>query len=358
MQQEPEHAAPSIAGALGTTCATVTGGEVYCWGAGRFGQLGNGSTDNTSVPGIVPGLVDVVDLSARNGTMCARTSGREVFCWGENEFGEVGDGGDEDRMTPVRVGVTDIVQLDAGESHVCAVDGIGATWCWGANDRGQLGLPPDDEIRAPVRVEAAPLAESVHAGNLHTCIRTAEAAVHCWGGNDEGQLGDGTRRMRHEPGPPIALDAVAEVATGRKTTCARLEAGDVYCWGRNKSGEVGSTAVSGNVIEQPARVEGLEGVTVTALDHGGGFACARGDDGTLYCWGDSKRGQLERTGEDNPTAPVRSLTLVDRFDGGGHHLCGWSNRRLHCIGRNAVGQLGDGTTEDSSTAVAVVGLPR
>jgi alpha-tubulin suppressor-like RCC1 family protein len=38
------------AGINGHTCALTTAGKAYCWGAGSFGQLGNGGITNQLTP--------------------------------------------------------------------------------------------------------------------------------------------------------------------------------------------------------------------------------------------------------------------------------------------------------------------
>jgi alpha-tubulin suppressor-like RCC1 family protein len=35
-------------------CGLVKGGDVYCWGNNRYGQLGDGSTTTRITPGLVP----------------------------------------------------------------------------------------------------------------------------------------------------------------------------------------------------------------------------------------------------------------------------------------------------------------
>lgn len=48
-------ATPITAGGC-DTCALLTGGTIQCWGDNEFGELGNGTTTNSSVPVIVSGF--------------------------------------------------------------------------------------------------------------------------------------------------------------------------------------------------------------------------------------------------------------------------------------------------------------
>ena len=92
------------------SCALVESGHVWCWGWNQFGQLGDGTTENRSVPVQVTGLGRVTALALGEGHSCAlRTTGR-VFCWGENEAGQLGNGSTADSLSPVRVvGLTGVI---------------------------------------------------------------------------------------------------------------------------------------------------------------------------------------------------------------------------------------------------------
>ncbi len=77
------------------------------------------------------GVVPVVDEDAG--------SGDRVECWGANTFGQLGNGTREDSDEPVLIDLDDVVQVAAGGDHTCALQGDGQVWCWGRNDFGQLG---------------------------------------------------------------------------------------------------------------------------------------------------------------------------------------------------------------------------
>src|SRR5688572_14223623 len=92
----------------GHVCARRASGEVLCWGGNGSGHLGAGTTDSRVARVAVVGRGDAVEVSAGSfemggGHTCARKAAREVVCWGWNRFGQVGDGTTEDRWTPVRV---------------------------------------------------------------------------------------------------------------------------------------------------------------------------------------------------------------------------------------------------------------
>src|SRR5207245_9038449 len=62
----------AIAVGANHSCAVMSSGALQCWGYNQFGQLGNGSTTNATVPGSVSGLSSgVVAVSGGDWHSCA-----------------------------------------------------------------------------------------------------------------------------------------------------------------------------------------------------------------------------------------------------------------------------------------------
>jgi hypothetical protein len=90
------------------------------------------------------------------------------------------------------------------------------------------------------------------------------------------------------------------------------------------------------------------------------FSCAALTDGTAKCWGYNGHGELgDGTLNNRSTAvAVSGLSLVKKISLGSYHSCALlTNNTAKCWGYNAQGQLGDGTVTYRTSPVAVSDLP-
>ena len=83
------------------TCGIATDGLAYCWGGGNRGQLGNGrKLDLSTTPQAVVGSHRFEDVSAGGFLSCGTTTESEVYCWGWGQHGGLGNGDTADHSAP------------------------------------------------------------------------------------------------------------------------------------------------------------------------------------------------------------------------------------------------------------------
>lgn len=286
-------------------CAARRDGSIACWGGATEGQASSSGMRPGAAP--VPGLErDTAELVFGQRHTCARKQDGSLLCWGDNSAGQLGTGDTLSRRhpSPARLaGPVDSVAL--GQTHSCAVLRDGSVHCWGKSEYGALGRGPEGRSHQsllPVRIEGLGPAARVFAGYDKTVVKARDGGLFYFGG---GALLDSAfgRSSTFRPLRLVSLGTdVAEVVFGGRHACARKQDGAVFCWGEERS--LGAPLNRPPVPAQPVRVTGLP-ADVTALTAGDAFTCALTGRGAVYCWGEGSAGQLGQGKKASSLSPVR-----------------------------------------------------
>jgi alpha-tubulin suppressor-like RCC1 family protein len=398
------------------TVALKPDGTLWSWGYNGDSRLGDGTTENRTVPVRVcdtgatdcaahpfSGAVAIATGAAH--TLVLKGDGT-VWGWGFNGDGQVGDGTHETRSTPVPVcdvGATDcaahpltgVVAVAAGYQHSMALKADGTVVGWGRNVDGEVGDGSGNgQVLAPVNVCAvgATAPCTAVAGNVlkdirilaaggggHSLAVGAQGAVFAWGYNKSGQVGvgDSSNRRVFTPEPVCAagetspctkfLTGIVDVDAWSGSSLAIDANGALWGWGGNNDGELSmvttTTCYSGSsCTEVPAPV-------CASVDAPCKYSLALLNDGTIRTWGNNGFGQLgDGTTENRTTGPVRVcavggevpctafLSDIAAISAGNYHSLALSNTgHLYAWGEGATGALGDGAGANASVPVQVTG---
>ncbi len=255
----------------GTFGCGVQGGNVWCFNYpanpdyNQYGELGNGTNPPTG--GVYPvqvvtsmggaALSNIVAVFAGSYGAYAADAAGNVWSWGNGGNGLLGDGFTNSSSFAVPVltsaggaQLTGVASVFRGSSTACARKKDGTLWCWGANPNGQVGVGTAQAMYLhPVQVaDLFDKVVSVTVGVYVTCATTTDGSVWCWGDNARGELGNGLvsgaaltpqKVLTSEGGPAFAgADFVAAASNGGYAfVAARKKAdGSLWWWGSSTGG--------------------------------------------------------------------------------------------------------------------------
>ncbi len=127
--------AVQVTAGQGHTCVLQTSGSVKCFGSNSDGQLGDDllAQLQSLTPTKVRNLDEATAITAGSRHSCAVTEDDgEVYCWGANDQGQLGDGSTSESTRPVRArGLPAARSVDADDQTTCALTQAGEVYCWG-----------------------------------------------------------------------------------------------------------------------------------------------------------------------------------------------------------------------------------
>jgi alpha-tubulin suppressor-like RCC1 family protein len=148
-----------------------------------------------------------------------------------------------------------------------------------------------------------------------------------------------------------------KVSAGSSHNCGISQDDRLYCWGLNSDGQLGdgtTESKSTPVLVNPGQMSVNENITDVAA--GFSHTCAV-KSGAAFCWGKGASGRLGDGSTVDRYTPVAvdftSNSGVSAIAAGDQHTCAIKDGAAYCWGGN--GKLGNGSTSNSTTPVSVSG---
>lgn len=245
-------------------------GSVWSWGENRFGQIGNGTEQETVMPVQISTDAALISLGQAH-TAMLRTDG-SVWTWGDNSFGQLGNNSMSNSSSPVRV-LEEADSVSAGAFHTVAVGTDGTLYVWGT-DTDRLRSGGEAYITPKAVMENV---KQAAAGRYFTVVLKTDGTVWTWGSNENGQLGDGTQEAQEKP--VQVFDQVTQICAGKAHVLAIREDGTVWAWGAGGQGQLGT----GNTDDQLRPVKVAD--SAAAIAAAGDQSALIRSDGVLMIWG-------------------------------------------------------------------------
>jgi alpha-tubulin suppressor-like RCC1 family protein len=338
----------------GHALALTADGKVFAWGGNSSGQLGSGSTTDSSEPVAVDGGAlagkSVVALSAGDHHSLAVTSEGRVVIWGRLRTGY---GTNPSSLLPVELSPGgplaghSVVAISAGGTFDLALTASGEIFAWGQNSFGQLGSYNTQYRPDPVLIGKGEIGSrvvtAIAAGSDHALALTEDGAVFAWGSNQYGALGIGNGTPGfHNPvparvgaGSALAGKMVTAIAAASSRGMALSEDGQVFGWGKNWNGELGTGGTASELLPVAVDTGGaLAGKFVTKLSCGASHTAVLARDGSMFAWGNNGNGELGYPGWQDSLVPVEVDTASLAGAKPGALSAGW-NSNLALFGRGA-----------------------
>ncbi len=345
--------------------------SLLTWGDNAWGELGNGTTNNSNHP--LPLAENVAAATAGTGhTLFVALDGR-VWAVGNNAAGQLGDGTESQADTPVCV-LSNMLEVAAGADFsffLTNSSNYGASLlATGDGVSGQIneGFGPLATISRPAFCEGVSsllasgsltFVTAVAAGSSHDMLVLSHGSLYGMGWDGDGQIADEPlTRAEPEywpdtpaPSEAIISDYAVAVAAGTLHTIYLQADGTLWGAGSNGHGQLGDPTTNQEWVPI------LIATHVTTIAAGAYHSLFVKDDGTLWSMGYNAFGQLgDGTTNDSAVPVCVASNVVEVAAGATHSLFIKSDGTLWAMGNNADGQLGNGTTNNAIIPVVVPGV--
>ena len=415
-EQEGE-AIEKIEAGANYTVALRENGEIWTWGYGAKGALGNGNTTNQTLP-VTTNTSNIVDITAGASITAIRNITGNLYIAGNNSYGRFGNGGTANSavytaITTPGSGSSGIKDVKANGRNTVILLRDGTIWTSGDNTYKQLSAG-STAAQSTSYVQAknsdgSNITNAKSIGRTGSSILTSQAAyqnlsyignngkVYVVGDNTYGQFGNGTKTASDyytEMGAPYlnysSGDIVLAVGENQTINSNKFEIDGEFSVDINFTPtQVGTLSFSTedtniSVNSTTGKVTGLEEgyakvkvtdttnnyetfITVkvvndknTKTELGSKFTVGLTADGNVWTWGSNTFGELgtnsSKPYEDEPKHVTTISNIKDISVGYYHAVALDEDGHVWTWGLNNNGQLGNGNTTNSKEPVEIQNL--
>ena len=292
-----------VASSNTTLYALTATGQVYAWGTGTLGQLGDGGTTNSSTPVLVdfPAGVSIAnlptDVMPNAGALAVDTDGN-VWAWGDDVHG-VDCMGDTQFLSPVEVPLSHVTLISSASGHALYEAG-GTLFACGGNSLGELGDGKTAAHTGPVAVTglAGQTVVGLYSSSQDAYALTASGALYAWGGNAEDELCNGSSvsdsdvpvQVPFTDSAPVTQVAAGGSLATNGSLLVGLADGTFWACGSDTFGQLGDGGSTNQAL--PIQVNPPAGVTYKEIAMSGATAYAVDTNGNVWAWGWDVQGQV------------------------------------------------------------------
>ena len=387
-----------------TTVIVTTDGKVYACGMNDNNELGieNKEILDVNTPQENKNIENVISANIGVNHVVAIKENGEVYAFGYGKNGELGNRNDNNSITPVMVG-NDIIRTNTNNvvlkvNQQTTIEGYVDYFNIFNNDIKNINYTSKDTSVATlediqendnndetqneskkfkiklsgkktgttivtanqentdnigvIQVEVVPETENeitispnVITNGSHTISLREDGKVFTWGDNTYGQLGNGTVITSDEPVEATFPEGtiITQIAAGENHNVALDSNGNVWTWGRNNNYQIGNTRENQYT---PYKVSNLPKVIKIAAGNNNTMVITENNE--LYAWGLNAYGDLGLGTYTNKVLPKKVKGVHDIIDisgGKSHYIVLNRAGEVFATGSNLYGQLGIGNNE-------------
>ena len=461
-----------IVGGHHCTLALKNDGTLWSWGGNTYGQLGNATESTYKTPSRViystkEGMTDVVDIGTSYLTSFAILSDGTIYGWGRNNYGQLGNNTKVNSSVPVKLkkqygeeftdrivglnknstvstnfliredgtilgnGYTsstlrlmtdrttdipyvkeirpDFIQIDNRSNYVKQgeqitlktelVQNLNAfaghiklgKLNWSSSDTSVATVTNEGVVTSVGLGEATITVKDIENGYQaqaivytiqnnekaitmpdiaqgvdFTAVLKADGTVWTTGLNTSGQLGDGTTVNKSRPvqvkiNSKEYLSNIVKISAGTDHVIAVSKTGEVYTWGENDYGQLGNGATTRSVYATKVLNSNGDSTIKDVIDVNAGhkFSIVLLKDGTVYGFGRNAYGELGILNNTNKSLPtqmdgiVNAVKIQANSNGSTIQI---GNGTVWTTGYNTYGTLGQNMKSSNSGVSSIRGL--